>query len=66
MPLALYKHLKKHKQGTYAHSLPQIIVRVILIDFSDLSFGEAYPDHLFGHSFMQGRSPPSSSKARRT
>ena len=33
MPLALYKPLKKHEQGTHAHSLPQKIVRVILVDF---------------------------------
>ena len=30
---ALYKPLKKHEQRTHAHSLPQKIVRVILIDF---------------------------------
>ena len=54
MPSALYKPLKKHEQGTHAYSLPQKIVRIILVDFL-LKLQKSVPEPLVWTSFCVGK-----------
>ena len=61
----LYKPSKKHKQGTRAHAHSLSSTKQLELFLPDLSFRMVCPDQLFGHPFVQERSPSSFNIARR-
>ena len=63
--LAPYKPSKTHKQGTHAHAHSLSSTKQLELFLSDLSFGMVCPNQLFGHPFVQERSPSSFNIARR-